>query len=78
MLHLLTESTLEHAVPMWNLYLNNIFALEKVRKRATKFVPQVRNISQQVININYRSLLANLGQPKIKEGHEVILSNISI
>ena len=66
MLHLLTESTLEHAVPMWNLYLNNIFALEKVQK-GTKFVPQVRNISQQVININYRSLLANLGQSNSKE-----------
>ena len=78
MLHLLTENTLEHAVPTWNLYLNNIFALEKVRKRATKFVPQVRNISQQIININYRSLLANMGQPNIKEGQEVILSNISI
>ena len=78
MLNLLTESTLEHAVPMWNLYLNNIFVLEKVRKRATRFVPQVRNISQQVQNINYRSLLANLEKPNIKEGHEVILSNISL
>ena len=78
MLHLLTESTLEHAVPMWNLYLNNIFALKKDQKRATKFVPQVRNISQEIININYRSLLANLGQTSIKERHEVILSNISM
>ena len=78
MLNLLIESTLEHAVPMWNLYLNNIFVLEKVRKRATRFVPQVRNISQQVQNINYRSLLANLEKPNIKEGHEVILSNISL
>ena len=78
MLHLLAESTLEHAVPVWNPYLKNIFALDMIRKRATKVPPQVRNVSQQVQSINYRSLLENLGQPNIKEGQEVIFSNIFI